>query len=74
MTCYEVTDVQGVSGRVKADVEGGFAGVDQFTDFFLIGNLRNQSAGLQFFVNLHVLCLLISVLLSYRKPSLPRKK
>ena len=43
-----------VCGAVKADVEHSFTVVDNFADLFFIGDLGDQSPGLQFFVHSHV--------------------
>ena len=58
---HEVTHVQAVRRGVKADVEGCLAGVDHFPDLRLVGHLRDQAPGLQFFVNTHIVVLLFHV-------------
>ena len=50
---HEVTDVQAVRRRVKADVEGRLAVVDHFADLRLVRDLRDQAARLQLFINTH---------------------
>ena len=42
-----------VGGGVKADVENGLAVIDHLTDLFLVSDLGDEAAGLQFFVDLH---------------------
>ena len=49
---HEVTGSQAVGRAVKADVEGGFAVVDEVDDL-LIGDLGDQTASLEFFVESH---------------------
>ena len=58
---HEVTHVQAVRRGVKADVEGCLSGVDHFPDLRLVGHLRDQAPGLQFFVNTHIVVLLFHV-------------
>ena len=50
---HEVTDVQAVRRRVKANVEGRLAVVDHFADLRLVRDLRDQAARLQLFINTH---------------------
>ena len=45
--------VQAVCCAVKANVEGGLSVVYQFPDLLLVRDLSNQTAGFQFFINLH---------------------
>ena len=47
---HEVAHVEGVGGGVKADVEGGFAVVDHFSNFFLVGDLGDEATSHQFVV------------------------
>ena len=42
-----------VGGRVKADIERGFAAVDQFPDFRLVRDLRDKSPRPQFLIDSH---------------------
>src|SRR5699024_5763034 len=51
---HEVTHMEGVGGRVKADVKDGLALVDHLGDLLLVGDLGNEATGLQFFVTSHV--------------------
>ena len=51
---HKVADVQGVRGRVEADVESGLAVVDHFPDLVLVCDLRDEAARLQFFINSHI--------------------
>ena len=46
---HKVAYMQGICGGVKADVEGCFAGVDQFLDLLFIGELCQQPSAFQFF-------------------------
>ena len=50
---HEMTCRQRVRRAVKADVERGLAVVDHLADLFLIGDLCDEAAGHQFFVNSH---------------------
>ena len=50
--------MQRIGRAVKADVEGGLAVVDHFADLFLIGDLSDQAASHQFFINTHFLTFL----------------
>ena len=47
--------MQGISGRIKADIEGGLAVVDQVSDLGGIRKLCQKASGLQFLVDFHVL-------------------
>ena len=58
---HEVAHVQAVRRAVKADIERGLAVVHQFPDLLLIGDLGNESPGLQFFVNTAYCCLSFSM-------------
>ena len=51
--CHEVTHMEGISGGVEANIEGGLAAVDQFLYLFLIGDLGDQAAGDQFIIQCH---------------------
>jgi hypothetical protein len=51
---HKVADVQGVRGRVEADIESGLAVVDHFPDLVLVCDLRDEAARLQFFINSHI--------------------
>ena len=53
--CHEMPHVEGVGGWVKADIKPGIAIVDELPDFRFIRHLGDQTSGLQFFINLHVL-------------------
>ena len=50
---HKMTDVQRIGGRVKADVEGRFAAVYHFFDFFFVGDLSYKASGYQFLINSH---------------------
>ena len=41
---HEVTYMQGIRGRIEADIEGRLALVDHLLDLFLVGNLRDKSS------------------------------
>ena len=56
---HEVTDVQAVCGRVKADVERRLAVVDHLADLFFVRYLRDQAARFQFVVKFHRIFLLL---------------
>jgi hypothetical protein len=45
---------QGVRRAVKTNVERGLAVVDHLADLILVGDLSDQAAGHQFFINSHV--------------------
>ena len=51
--CHEVTNVQAVCSRVKADIKGCFAFIYHFFDFFFICNLGDKTAGYQLFITVH---------------------
>ena len=51
---HEVAHMEAVGGGVKADIKRGLAVVDQLPDLLLVGDLGNEPAGSEFFVNLHV--------------------
>ena len=53
-----MTGRKAVCGAVKADVERGFAVVDKVADALFVRDLCNEAAGLQFFVNTHVVSFL----------------
>ena len=48
-----MTDVQGIGGAVKADIEGGFTVIYHFPDLVLVCYLSDKPSGNQFFVNFH---------------------
>ena len=50
---HKMAYMKAVRCRVKADIESGLAGIDQFSHLFLIGHLGEQASCLQFFINLH---------------------
>ena len=50
---HEMTDVQGIGGAVKADIEGGFTVIYHFPDLVLVCYLSDKPSGNQFFVNFH---------------------
>ena len=50
---HEVAHMEGVRRGVKANVEPGTAGINQFADLFFIRDLRDQAPGLEFFINSH---------------------
>ncbi len=50
---HKVPDMERVGGRIKADVEGCPAAVDQLPDFFFVRHLRNQTARDEFIVDCH---------------------
>ena len=45
--------MEGVSGGVKANVEGGLAVVDHIADLVFVGHLSNQAPGNQFIIQFH---------------------
>ena len=51
--CHEVSDMKAVCRGIKADIEGCFAVVDEFFDFFFVCHLRDQAAGNEFVINCH---------------------
>ena len=67
---HKVSGGQAVGGAVKADVKGCFSCVDQFLDFFFVGDLSNQTTANQFFIQCHLYflhILLRSLLLKIQK-------
>ena len=50
---HEMSRCKAVSGAVKADIKNRFAIVDHGSDFFFIGDLRDQSALNKFLINTH---------------------
>ena len=50
---HEVTHVQRISRRVKANIEARAAVIDQIFYLFFVGHLSNQATTLEFFVNTH---------------------
>ena len=50
---HEVTGGQAVRRAVKANIEGGLAGVHHFADLIFVCHLGDQTPGDQFFVNTH---------------------
>ena len=50
---HEMAGGEAVGRAVKADVEGSLAVVDHLADVVFVGDLGDQAAGLQFFINLH---------------------
>ena len=52
---HKVAYMQGISGRIKADIEGGLAVVDQVSDLGGIRKLCQKASGLQFLVDFHIL-------------------
>ena len=49
-----MTNVQRISSGVKANVEGGLAVVNHFSDLFFVSNLGNQATGYQFVIKFHI--------------------
>ncbi len=50
-----MADVQGIRSGIKADIEGGFAVVDQVSDLVGVRELGQKASRLQFLVDFHVL-------------------
>ena len=50
---HEMAHMKAVRRGVKANVEGGFALIDHFSDFGFVGHLGNQAAGNQFIIQFH---------------------
>ena len=74
---HEMAGGQAVRRAVKANVEGGLAGIHHLADFFLVGHLCNEPAGDQFLINTHcdflpylIICSFESILL---RALLPRR-
>ena len=66
---HKVAHMQGISGRIKADIEGGFSLIDEIGDFLFVCELREQSARLKFFVKCHCSAILLFCLIPLAGPS-----
>ncbi len=56
---HEVSHMEAVRRRVKADIEHGLSVIYHLSDLIFIGYLRDQPAGNQFIVKLHLFILLL---------------
>ena len=63
--------MEAVGRGVKANIEGGFAIVNHFPDFFFIGNLGDQAAGYQFVIDFHLV--ISPFLIFYKSPQATEK-
>ena len=53
--CHEMAYMERISCGIKANIEGGLAVIDHFTNFFFIGNLCDQTTGNQLVINFHMI-------------------
>src|SRR5699024_2877845 len=51
---HKMPYMKAVSSRIKSDIEYRFPVIHQFSDFFLIRHLGDQSSRLKFFINSHL--------------------